>query len=606
MSLDHLSIFNYDQSFLMTQLLPSSPYSIRIRPFPSNFLPREASLIFALVYDEIASVSIHDYAIAASFKSSSACIATARLLDGKPIFGPDFPPVSVEYAFLPSPELPTQSFSQIHFNGQDQISPNHANVSSGHASIPPQTSHRGSVLAPSHHGSISAQSSHGNILPPRLLNLQMPPHDRSRFLFGDGLYLNHSKKGQAPIDLHDYSGKSILMRESQIDAREYESLVRDPWTNLNQPHSLNPQLHREGPTNDLYLHNLPQTQPNIHLSNQQTMPPTQSSIGPSQPNLNLAQLSLASSQPLLHVASSQPHHHVSSSHPRNMAPSQPNIQMVHSLHTLAKPLLLPAGQSNGPAPPAFDWSRAATTLAQSSSNHASDQSSPPPNGPERRRTSLAFFSVLPPKDVATMKDLGDSSTDVSPIDGTTSQKDAPADFSLLARVPPPANPADQNPPCNTLYVGNLPPDATEAELRQLFAPQSGFRRLLFRTKNATTLLALQSSLNSHAHGPMCFVEFEDVAHATRALAELYGRALPRPNGGNGKGGIRLLFSKNPLGVRGPGQSRRPGQSSSTNPISSSQATATTNNQLTMAVPASTTTSSNSSVGNYGYLNYHSK
>ena len=61
----------------------------------------------------------------------------------------------------------------------------------------------------------------------------------------------------------------------------------------------------------------------------------------------------------------------------------------------------------------------------------------------------------------------------SPLDkGSTSSKDVP-DLSLLARVPPPANPADQNPPCNTLYVGNLPPDATESELRTLFSPQKG-------------------------------------------------------------------------------------------------------------------------------------
>ncbi|WEJ92726.1 cell cycle RNA binding protein whi3 [Yamadazyma tenuis] len=123
------------------------------------------------------------------------------------------------------------------------------------------------------------------------------------------------------------------------------------------------------------------------------------------------------------------------------------------------------------------------------------------------------------------------------------RKDVP-DLSLLARVPPPANPADQNPPCNTLYVGNLPPDATEQELRALFSPQKGFRRLSFRTK------ANASGSGSNNHGPMCFVEFEDVAHATRALAELYGRILPRPSSSNGKGGIRLSFSKNPLGVRG--------------------------------------------------------
>lgn len=117
-----------------------------------------------------------------------------------------------------------------------------------------------------------------------------------------------------------------------------------------------------------------------------------------------------------------------------------------------------------------------------------------------------------------------------------------ADLSLLAKVPPPANPADQNPPCNTLYVGNLPPDTSEQELRQLFSPQPGFRRLSFKNKN--------NNGHTHGHGPMCFVEFEDVSFATRALAELYGRQLPR-TGANSKGGIRLSFSKNPLGVRGP-------------------------------------------------------
>lgn len=139
-------------------------------------------------------------------------------------------------------------------------------------------------------------------------------------------------------------------------------------------------------------------------------------------------------------------------------------------------------------------------------------------------------------------------TPTGPVNGTstTNGDSTIPELSLLARIPPPTNPADQNPPCNTLYVGNLPPDATEVELRTLFQPQKGFCRLSFKNK--------QSSGNSH-HGPMCFVEFEDVAHAARALAELYGRTLPRANGST-KGGIRLSFSKNPLGVRGPGQGRR--------------------------------------------------
>lgn len=103
------------------------------------------------------------------------------------------------------------------------------------------------------------------------------------------------------------------------------------------------------------------------------------------------------------------------------------------------------------------------------------------------------------------------------------------------RVLPPANPADQNPPCNTLYVGNLPMNTTEEELMQLFSKQKGYKRLCFRTK---------------MNGPMCFVEFENVQYASKALNELYGKGLKY----SVKGGIRLSFSKNPLGVRSSGGS----------------------------------------------------
>lgn len=110
---------------------------------------------------------------------------------------------------------------------------------------------------------------------------------------------------------------------------------------------------------------------------------------------------------------------------------------------------------------------------------------------------------------------------------------------------PPVNPADQNPPCNTLYVGNLPIDTSEDELKAMFSKQRGYKRLCFRTKQ---------------NGPMCFVEFEDVSFATKALHELYGHPLHNSI----KGGIRLSFSKNPLGVRSgqgmasPGPQNLPG------------------------------------------------
>ncbi|KAF2004032.1 hypothetical protein P154DRAFT_65442 [Amniculicola lignicola CBS 123094] len=112
---------------------------------------------------------------------------------------------------------------------------------------------------------------------------------------------------------------------------------------------------------------------------------------------------------------------------------------------------------------------------------------------------------------------------------------------------PPVNPADQNPPCNTLYVGNLPMDTSEDELKSMFSKQRGYKRLCFRTK---------------ANGPMCFVEFEDVSCATRALNELYGQPLHN----SVKGGIRLSFSKNPLGVR-TGQNSSMGPASAITPAS---------------------------------------
>lgn len=123
-------------------------------------------------------------------------------------------------------------------------------------------------------------------------------------------------------------------------------------------------------------------------------------------------------------------------------------------------------------------------------------------------------------------------TSVTPMSGVhRSHPGFPPAFPSQSFPPPPYNPSDQNPPCNTLYVGNLPANTNEDELKQLFLNRTrGFKRLCYRVK---------------ANGPMCFVEFEDVTMATRALNELYGCPLSN----SVKGGIRLSFSKNPLGVR---------------------------------------------------------
>ena len=131
----------------------------------------------------------------------------------------------------------------------------------------------------------------------------------------------------------------------------------------------------------------------------------------------------------------------------------------------------------------------------------------------------------------------------SPTIGQTSAYGAPSQPYLRHNYPP-VNPADQNPPCNTLYVGNLPVDTSEDELKALFSKQRGYKRLCFRTKQ---------------NGPMCFVEFEDISFATKALNELYGVQLHN----SVKGGIRLSFSKNPLGVR----AGQPGSNHPSTPLS---------------------------------------
>jgi RNA recognition motif. (a.k.a. RRM, RBD, or RNP domain) len=167
-------------------------------------------------------------------------------------------------------------------------------------------------------------------------------------------------------------------------------------------------------------------------------------------------------------------------------------------------------------------------LSLTTSNPASGLSSPlsamvsPRNlGPQTQSTTPG----LSPNPISPLMSMHGAASN-----GTFSPHQQHPHYQAQRPAYPPVNPADQNPPCNTLYVGNLPMDTSEDELKALFSKQRGYKRLCFRTK---------------ANGPMCFVEFEDTSFATRALKELYGHPLHN----SVKGGIRLSFSKNPLGVR---------------------------------------------------------
>jgi hypothetical protein len=196
--------------------------------------------------------------------------------------------------------------------------------------------------------------------------------------------------------------------------------------------------------------------------------------------------------------------------------NSPQSSLDHSPHAQGLP---PTSTSPGPNMQSGLFSP--TISHQSSSSILRSQRS---SGPSDSELTAAIGSLI-----------------VSTSSGTTSpQLSSPE--SGASPGGPNKNSIDQNPPINTLYVGNLPTmpppsgfpqDHLEDSLRELFNKQAGFRRLCFRMKN---------------NGPMCFVEFEDVAFATRALNDLYGNSL---NGLVKGGGIRLSYSKNPLGVRTP-------------------------------------------------------
>ena len=89
-----------------------------------------------------------------------------------------------------------------------------------------------------------------------------------------------------------------------------------------------------------------------------------------------------------------------------------------------------------------------------------------------------------------------------------------------------------NPPCNTLFIGNLTVAATEEELADVFCRFDGF----VKVKTAQT-----------RKGMSAFVEFTTVENAAEALKNSQNVVL---NSSAGRGAIRVQYSKNPLGSRG--------------------------------------------------------
>lgn len=87
-----------------------------------------------------------------------------------------------------------------------------------------------------------------------------------------------------------------------------------------------------------------------------------------------------------------------------------------------------------------------------------------------------------------------------------------------------------NPPCNTLFIGNLGENVNEDELRGLFGVQPGFKQMKVLRQERHTV---------------CFIEFEDMNNATHVHHVLQGAVIPS----SGAVGMRIQYSKNPFGKR---------------------------------------------------------
>ncbi|XP_042021550.1 RNA-binding protein, mRNA-processing factor 2a-like [Salvia splendens] len=106
---------------------------------------------------------------------------------------------------------------------------------------------------------------------------------------------------------------------------------------------------------------------------------------------------------------------------------------------------------------------------------------------------------------------------------------APAPVPAPSSYVPVQNNKD-NPPCNTLFIGNLGENINEDELRGLFSVQPGYKQMKVLRQERHTV---------------CFIEFEDVNSATNVHHTLQGAVIPS----SGAVGMRIQYSKNPFGRR---------------------------------------------------------
>ncbi|OAY82399.1 RNA-binding protein with multiple splicing 2 [Ananas comosus] len=108
----------------------------------------------------------------------------------------------------------------------------------------------------------------------------------------------------------------------------------------------------------------------------------------------------------------------------------------------------------------------------------------------------------------------------TPVWGTSSYMAPPPPYPY-GGYPVPPNTKD-NPPCNTLFIGNLGENVIEDELRSLFSVQPGYKQMKVLRQERNTV---------------CFIEFDDMNTAAAVHHNLQGAVIPS----SGRGGMRIQY-----------------------------------------------------------------
>ncbi|XP_020884226.1 uncharacterized protein LOC9317894 isoform X3 [Arabidopsis lyrata subsp. lyrata] len=156
---------------------------------------------------------------------------------------------------------------------------------------------------------------------------------------------------------------------------------------------------------------------------------------------------------------------------------------------------------------------------------------------KRSRTDDGWESLKKPKPWSTTTESGFGSFHTPGMSSSTyntigySPAQSQGIANVAGRAPTTGNSSKAADPCPTLFIANMGPNCTEAELIQVFSRCRGFLKLKIQGTYGT---------------PVAFVDFQDVSCSSEALHTLQGTVLYSSLTGEG---LRLQYARSRMGMR---------------------------------------------------------